>query len=244
MASASPRELTTMATPLDQLDTAALERLERTLAARLDQLTAQGLKLDLTRGKPATDQLQLSSALDGVLAGNFIASDGADTRNYGGLRGIPDARRLGAELLDAPFDNVLAGGNSSLQLMQLVVETALTHGLFGAGSAWQREADAAQGQVKFLCLVPGYDRHFAITEALGIEMIVSRLGPDGPDVRELERQVAADPLIKGIWCVPQYSNPTGVVYSDEVVEGIARLPRAAGRHFVVMWDNAYAVHHL
>ena len=98
--------------------------------------------------------------------------------------------------------------------------------------------------MKFLCLVPGYDRHFAITEALGIEMITSRLTPEGPNVRELEQLVAADPLIKGVWCVPQYSNPTGIVYADDVVEGIARLPKLAGRHFVVMWDNAYAVHHL
>jgi DNA-binding transcriptional MocR family regulator len=120
----------------------------------------------------------------------------------------------------------------------------LVHGVFGPGSAWQREADERKGKVKFLCLVPGYDRHFAINEALGIEMITSTLGPSGPNVRELERLVAADPLIKGIWCVPQYSNPTGIVYSDEVVKGIARLPKVAGRHFLVMWDNAYAVHHL
>jgi len=233
-----------MAERLDQLDSAALERLERGCAARLDQLKAQGLKLDLTRGKPAQDQLDLSNGLDGVLGGSFVAADGTDARNYGGLRGLPDARRLGAELLDAPFDNVLAGGNSSLQLMHIVVETALSHGLFGAGSAWQREADERKGKVKFLCLVPGYDRHFAINEALGIEMITSPLGPDGPNVRELERMAIADPLIKGIWCVPQYSNPTGIVYSDDAVKGIARLPKVAGRHFIVMWDNAYALHHL
>ena len=113
-------------TSLDALDTAALERLERTLSAQVDQLRAQGLKLDLTRGKPAPDQLDLSNALDGILDGNYFAADGTDARNYGSLRGIPDARRLGAELLDAPFENVLAGGNSSLQLMQLVVETKAT----------------------------------------------------------------------------------------------------------------------
>jgi aspartate/methionine/tyrosine aminotransferase len=232
------------ATELQALDTPSLQRLERTFAARLDQLKAARLALDLTRGKPAADQLDLSNALDGVLRGNYTTSDGVDARNYGTLRGIPEARRLGAELLDVPFETVFAGGNSSLQLMHFVVENAYERGLFGERSAWRIEATARGAPVKFLCPVPGYDRHFAINEALGIEMVPVPLGPDGPDVAELSRLVAADPLIKGIWCVPQYSNPTGIVYADAVIEQIARLPRAAGRHFLVMWDNAYAVHHL
>jgi DNA-binding transcriptional MocR family regulator len=245
MASPSPHEPAMSArVQLDLLDTPALQRLERTVGAQLDQLKAQRLALDLTRGKPAADQLDLSNALDGILRGNYTTSDGADARNYGGLRGIPEARRLGAELLDTPFEYVLAGGNSSLQLMHIVVENALAYGLFGPGSAWATEATERHAPVKFLCLVPGYDRHFAINESLGIEMITSPLGKDGPNMAELERLVAADPMIKGVWCVPQYSNPTGITYSDDVVKAFARLPRAAGRHFIVMWDNAYAIHHL
>ena len=230
--------------PFDDLETPALVQLERDLSARLDQLKAERLALDLTRGKPAADQLDLSNALDGVLQGNYQLADGTDARNYGVLRGVPEARRLGAELLDVDPKNVLAGGNSSLQLMHFVVEAALEHGLFGESTAWRAEAVAWGAEVKFLCPVPGYDRHFSICEALGIQMIPVALGPNGPNVAELERRVTADPLIKGIWCVPQYSNPTGCVYSNEVVEGIARLPHAAGENFLVLWDNAYAVHHL
>src|SRR5262245_44395030 len=180
MASPSPHDRAAMNAriPLGQLDTAALQRLERAVSAQLDQLKAQRLALDLTRGKPAADQLDLSNALDGILRGDYTTSDGADARNYGGLRGIPEARKLGAELLDAPFENVLAGGNSSLQLMHFVVENALMYGLFGPGSAWATEAAERRAAVKFLCLVPGYDRHFAINEALGIEMITSPLGED------------------------------------------------------------------
>jgi aspartate/methionine/tyrosine aminotransferase len=230
--------------PLSARSTQQLQARARELAARLDQLKAAGLSLDLTRGKPATDQLDLSNALDGILHGDYRLADGTDARNYGGLFGIPEARALGASLLDTTPDCVIAGGNSSLSLMQLVVDTALRIGLCGTGSAWHVEAQRAGARVKFVCPVPGYDRHFAICESLGIEMLTVPMTEHGPDMDALETLLATDPLIKGIWCVPKYSNPTGCVYSDAVVQRIARLPLRAGRHFLVMWDNAYAVHDL
>jgi DNA-binding transcriptional MocR family regulator len=228
-------------TALSQWTTEQLKARLRELNARLDQLKAAGLALDLTRGKPAADQLDLSNALDGILRGDYRLKDGTDARNYGGLLGIPEARALGAQMLETTPDRVIAGGNSSLALMQLVVDAALRVGFWGAGSAWQREAHT---KVRFLCPVPGYDRHFAICESLGIEMIAVPMTEHGPDMDAVEARVAADPGIKGIWCVPKYSNPTGCVYSDAVVARIAQLPKRAAAHFVVMWDNAYAVHDL
>jgi len=230
--------------PLSARSTQQLQARARELAARLDQLKAAGLALDLTRGKPATEQLDLSNALDGILHGDYRLADGTDARNYGGLFGIPEARALGASLLDTTPDCVIAGGNSSLSLMQLVVDTALRIGLWGTDSAWQVDAQRAGARIKFVCPVPGYDRHFAICESLGIEMLTVPMTEHGPDMDALETLVATDPLIKGIWCVPKYSNPTGCVYSDAVVQRIAHLPLHAGRHFLVMWDNAYAVHDL
>ena len=214
------------------------------LEARLDQQRAEGLALDLTRGKPAEAQLDLSSTLDGLLGGDYQLSDGTDARNYGGLRGIPEARALGAELLSVPAEAIIAGGNSSLSLMHLTVETALHHGIAGPASAWRREADASGGTIKFLCPAPGYDRHFTVTESMGIEMIPIPMRDTGPDLDAINQAVAADPLIKGIWCVPKYSNPTGCVYADEVVDALAALPGRAGAHFLIMWDNAYTVHDL
>lgn len=222
---------------------AELERMRAEAEVRHAQFRDAALKLDLTRGKPATDQLDLADALDGILAGDFRAEDGTDTRNYGGLLGLPESRRLGALLLDVAPEQVLAGGNSSLTLMYLLVETL--H-LFGLGSirAWRDEAQTLGRPVRFLCPVPGYDRHFTICESLGIEMQPVPLGDDGPDMDEVEALVAADPMIKGIWCVPKYSNPTGCVYSDATVERLARLPGRAGSGFFVFWDNAYGVHDL
>ena len=146
--------------PLEDRTLAQLEKLEQNLSARFHQIQAAGLKLDLTRGKPCTEQLALSDELDGILAGNFSTEDGQDVRNYGGLSGIPEARTLGGELMDLPAKNVMAGGNSSLSLMFQSMQFALQKGLWGSGSAWQKDAQ----QVKFLCPVPGYDRHFAICE--------------------------------------------------------------------------------
>jgi DNA-binding transcriptional MocR family regulator len=232
-----------MTRPLAERSTTELAERRRALAARFDQMKAQKLSLDLTRGKPAADQLALSDALDGCLAGDYRASDGTDVRNYGGLRGIPEARALGAELLGVAAADVLAAGNSSLTLMYQIVEAALSFGLPDARSAW-RPAGERSTPVRFLCPVPGYDRHFTICQALGIDMVPVPLGDDGPDMDAVERAVAEDPSIKAIWCVPKYSNPTGCVYADATVARLARLPRAAGTGFLVLWDNAYAVHDL
>lgn len=219
-------------------DRAALTNLLQEAEARHDAYRAAGLALDLTRGKPATAQLDLSDALDGVLGGDYRTEDGTDARNYGGLLGIPECRRLGGALLGVDPARVMAAGNSSLTLMYLFVETA--H-LFGIGDAppWKDG-----GPTRFLCPVPGYDRHFTVCESLGIEMVTVAMGEDGPDMDAVEAAVEADPSIKGIWCVPKYSNPTGAVYSDAVVERMAALPRKAGAGFHVLWDNAYAVHDL
>ncbi len=231
----------------DDCATAELETIRDQLVARLDQLRGAGLQLDLTRGKPAPDQLDLSNALDGILAGDFRASDGTDTRNYGGrdvagLRGIPEARALGGEILGIDPEQVIAGGNSSLNLIHLVIETALREGLWGPGSGWSDEAARAGAPVRMLAPVPGYDRHFTICEQLGIEMVSVPMTDSGPNLKAVERLLDQDPMIKGIWCVPKYSNPTGCIYSEHTVEAIAGLPQRAGRNFLVVWDNAYAVH--
>ncbi len=224
---------------IDQIPDTELQALHRELQAKYAALRELGLSLDLTRGKPGAAQVALSDALDGILAGNYLAADGQDARNYGGLEGLPEARALFAEFLGMRPEETLVGGNSSLTLMYQVVEFALTEGLRGPQSAWGNT-----DPVKFLCPVPGYDRHFAICEHLGIEMINLPLLDTGPDVAAAEAMVAADPSIRGIWCVPRFSNPTGCVYDAATVERIARLPLAAGEHFLVMWDNAYAVHTL
>lgn len=225
-----------------QLDHASQEQLkqwEQTLAAEYDSVKAQKLNLDLTRGKPSSEQLSLSDGLDGILAGNYIAASGVDTRNYGGLDGIIEARQLGADILGIPVENVLAGGSSSLTLMHQAVMTAHFFGFGGEQTAWKNE-----GKVKFLCPVPGYDRHFSICEQMGIEMVNVPMASTGPDMDVVEDTLRKDAAIKGIWCVPKYSNPTGVVYSDETVERIARLGKIAGANFRVFWDNAYAIHDL
>lgn len=222
------------------------QRTDAELAAELESLEVQyeGLKelnlsLDLTRGKPSADQVALSDALDGILQSDYKAADGTDVRNYGGLEGLGEARALFAEVLGTPAETTLVGGNSSLTLMYNVVDFALSEGLRGPASAWGNN-DA----VKFLCPSPGYDRHFAICEHLGIEMITVPMLDTGPDMNVVEALVKEDAAIKGMWCVPRFSNPTGCVYSDDTVERIARLGQIASEHFLVMWDNAYTVHSL
>ncbi len=229
-----------MSKPLDQTDNAGLKTLERDLLEQLKQYRDAGLKLDLTRGKPGPEQLSLSDALDGILQGNYRDSTGTDLRNYGGLDGIPEARTLFAEMLGVDSSQLLVGGNSSLTLMYFAVLFAHYQGVAGADSAWAKQA----GSVKFLAPVPGYDRHFSICEQLGIEMIPVPLDDTGPDMDEVERLVAQDPMIKGIWCVPRFSNPSGCVYSSATVKRLAALPKIAGPHFRVFCDNAYAVHTL
>ena len=225
-----------------QLDNASLEQLrlwEKDLSDRYENIKAKKLNLDLTRGKPSSEQLDLSDALDGILKGNYIAADGTDTRNYGGLDGLPEAKKLGANIMGVDAANVLVGGSSSLTLMFQVALTAYLFGLKDSASAWKNESD-----IKFLCPVPGYDRHFTICEQLGIKMVTVPMTSTGPDMDKVEAMIKADKSIKGIWCVPKYSNPTGVVYSDETVERISKLGQIASANFRVFWDNAYSVHDL
>lgn len=214
------------------LSKAELEALHESLSERLDAVKAEKLSLDLTRGKPGADQLDLSNELDGILNGFYLLQDGTDVRNYGGILGIPEAREFGAELLQVQTDEVMVGGNSSLTLMYLYLNMMMEQ--------WQTEDQPP----RFLCPVPGYDRHFAICEEFGIEMTPVPMTASGPDMDTVERLVGEDPYIKGIWCVPKYSNPTGCTYSNDTVKRMAKLPEIAGENFVIMWDNAYIAHHL
>ncbi len=216
-----------------------LQQWEQALSADYDAIKQQGLNLDLTRGKPSEEQLTLSDALDGILQGNFTSNNGTDTRNYGGLEGIAEARALGEQIMNVPASQIMAGGSSSLTMMYQVMSIAYFFGLEGPDSAWQKE-----GAVKFLCPVPGYDRHFSICEQLGIEMVNVPMSSTGPDMDKVEALIKADSRIKGMWCVPKYSNPSGVVYSDDTVKRIAALGKIAGNGFRVFWDNAYAIHDL
>ena len=217
-----------------------LQSLEKDLARDYELTGANRLTLDLSRGKPAPEQLSLSEGLESTINGDYIAADGTDTRNYGGLRGLAEARELGAELLGVPADAVSSGGNSSLFLMHLTVDTAVQHGLWGDSRKWSNHSAP-----KLIAVVPGYDRHFALTEALGIGMVNVDMTENGPDMEQVRTLVEGDESIKGIWCVPKYSNPTGCVYDDATVTALAELPsQAAANDFLVLWDNAYAVHDL
>lgn len=221
-----------------------LQARQQELRQQYASVCAQKLNLDLTRGKPCTEQLALSDALDGILDNNYMCQDCTDSRNYGGIMGIPEARRFAADYLETTPARVMVGGNSSLQFMYQIITSAFYHGVRGAESAWSREAAAAGGKIKFLCPAPGYDRHFAICESLDIDMIPVAMTSEGPDMDSVEALLKADPLIKGIWCVPKYANPDGVVFSEAVVERMAGLGRIAGANFRILWDNAYAEHHL
>ena len=224
---------------IDQLSAAELQTQLTSLEAQYEQLKSLELALDLTRGKPCTEQVALSDALDGILAGNYLAANGTDTRNYGGLEGLPEARALFGSVLGLPPEEIMVGGNSSLTLMYHTVEFALTEGLRGPESAWGNS-----DSVKILCPVPGYDRHFALCEHLGIEMISVPMLDSGPDMDRVEQLVTEDKAIVGIWCVPRFSNPTGCTYSDATVARLAQLPKLANANFLILWDNAYAVHSL
>jgi DNA-binding transcriptional MocR family regulator len=214
---------------------ARLERAEADYAS----LCKAGLEIDMTRGKPSAAQLDLSNAML-TLPGNgdFYQADGGDTRNYfGSVQGLPEARALFAGMMGAPPERILIGNNSSLALMHDCIVYALLKGVPGGTAPW----GAAQ-PITFLCPAPGYDRHFAICEAYGIRMIAVPLTGSGPDMDVVER-LALDPSVRGMWCVPKYSNPTAETYSEEVIRRIARMPTGAP-DFRVFWDNAYGVHHL
>jgi len=222
--------------------------------SRHQHFVSENLKLDITRGKPSPEQLDLSSALlfaldtDEASGNNAGALAGTDYRNYGIVDGIPEAKKLFGSLLNIPendrSDCVFVGGNSSLSLMHYTLMFANFFGLQAGGESWQAEAQRTNQPTKILCPSPGYDRHFALCEELGIEMITVPLTGQGPDMDQVEAMVKADPSIKGIWCVPRFSNPTGEIYSDETVRRLAELGNIAGSNFYVLWDNAYAIHAL
>lgn len=220
------------------MEDAQLIELKAKLEKEYEAFKQKGLQLNMARGKPSKDQLDLSmEMLDCVTARDaMVWEDKLDLRNYGALDGIVEAKRLFAGLLGVSVDEVIVGGNSSLNMMYDTVARCLTHGVDGRQLPWNR-----QGEVKFLCPTPGYDRHFAICEHFGIKMINVPMRADGPDMEMIEKLVSKDAAIKGIWCVPKYSNPDGVTYSDEVVRRFASLRPAAG-DFRIFWDNAYCVH--
>jgi len=203
-----------------------------------DAFKAKGLKLNLTRGKPASAQLDLSQDLLSLPgASDFTAEGATDVRNYGGAQGLIEVRRLFSGILGAPPEQIVVGNNSSLALMHDTVVFSLLKGNCDSTAPWSKQ------DVAFLCPVPGYDRHFTICQEHGIRMIQVPLNTDGPDMDAVERLVAEDATIKGMWCVPKYSNPTGAVYSDAVIERLASMKTAAP-DFRLFWDNAYVVHHL
>jgi DNA-binding transcriptional MocR family regulator len=217
-----------------------LAALGERLHARYQAFRARGLNLNLARGKPSTEQVELSSRLlDLPGPDDYLSRDGDDVRNYfGPPQGLPEARALFAGILGAPIEQIVLGDNSSLALMHDVIVYALLHGLPESPRPWSQD-----GPITFVCPAPGYDRHFGLCEGYGIKMISVPLTGHGPDMDVVEGLVADDPTIRGMWCVPRYSNPTGEVYSDETVERLAAMPTAAP-DFRLFWDNAYAVHHL
>ncbi len=220
-------------------DSSALQEWHRRLVAEHRELIGRGLKLDLTRGKPSPEQLDLSAALLSLPGeGDYRAADGTDCRNYGGLTGIAEVRELWGEIFHVPAAQLIEGGNSSLALMNDCLVNFMFFGTGDPAAPWRETEGAA-----ILCPVPGYDRHFTILEGLGFEMIPVPLNDDGPDLAVVSKLVAEDSRIKGIWAMPSYSNPTGAVYTAEVAKALAEMPTAAG-DFRILWDNAYAVHNL
>lgn len=225
--------------PYAQLSKEELLALKAELEAEYKEIQGKGLALDMSRGKPAKVQLDLSEKMLTIISKNeeAVAENGLDCCNYGGPIGIPEARRLMGDLVGVPADNVIICGNASLTIMFDTVSRSMTHGVMGS-TPW-----AKLDKVKFLCPVPGYDRHFGVTEYFGIDMVNVPMTEDGPDMDLVEKLVSEDASIKGIWCVPKYSNPQGYTYSDETVKRFANLKPAA-KDFRIFWDNAYCIHHL
>jgi DNA-binding transcriptional MocR family regulator len=227
-------------TTLTELDDRAIDALQEQDATAYAMFKKRGLRLNMARGKPALEQLDLAERLlERPGLGDYRALDGTDCRNYGGgIGGLAEARALYAKLIGAQPENTIVAGNSSLALMHDNIVYSLVKGNPSSPVPWNRAAP-----IRFLCPTPGYDYHFNMTEEYGIQMIPVPLGEDGPDMDRVEALVAEDAAIKGMWCVPKYSNPTGAVYSDAVVERLARMPTAAP-DFRIFWDNAYNMHHL
>ncbi len=225
--------------PYAEMTKAELQALKKELSAKYREYQGKDLKLDMSRGKPSIDQLDLSMGMLDVLTSDMdlTCEDGTDCRNYGVLDGISEAKELLADMMEVAPDHIIIYGNSSLNVMYDTVSRSMTHGVMG-NTPWCK-----LDKVKFLCPVPGYDRHFAITEYFGIEMINVPMTSTGPDMDMVEELVASDDSIKGIWCVPKYSNPQGISYSDQTVRRFARLKPAAP-DFRIYWDNAYTIHHL
>ena len=225
--------------PYAEMTREELASLKEQLIIQYKEYQGKGLSLNMARGKPCIEQLDLSMGMMDSLSSDadMTCEDGPDCRNYGVLDGIREAKELIGDMMENPIDNIIIYGNSSLNVMYDTISRSMTHGVMG-NTPWCK-----LDKVKFLCPVPGYDRHFAITEYFGIEMINVPMTPTGPDMDMVEELVSSDEAIKGIWCVPKYSNPQGISYSDETVRRFARLKPAA-KDFRIYWDNAYGVHHL
>ncbi len=216
-----------------------LKEERESLLTKFESFKDRNLALDMTRGKPCPKQLDISlPMLNLVSENNYKASNGTDCRNYGGLDGIPEVKKLFSEYIEVSEDEIIIGGNSSLNLMHDTIVNAYVYGVSEDETPWGKIP-----KIKFLCPSPGYDRHFAICETLGIEMIIVDMDENGPDMDQVEKLVLSDDSIKGIWCVPKYSNPTGITYTNEVVERLSKMQTKAS-DFRIFWDNAYNYHHL
>ena len=220
----------------DELSPCERRKVYSELSASYEEYKAKGLSLDLSRGKPNGTQLDISNGLLTVdLTDSYKTRDGFDCRNYGIVDGLPEMKEFFADVMGLRKEDIMVGGNSSLQLMFDSLMRAMVFGVYGSERPWSQEKG-----LKWICVAPGYDRHFRITEKLGFEMLTVKMGKDGPDMDEVER-LARDPKVKGIWCIPKYSNPTGYTYSDEVVERLVTM-QCGAPDFRIMWDNAYAIH--